>query len=105
MKNKPTELKTTPNSTQMTMFDTENTLPAKKLRVEWCLGGIDSPFIPKDKSTENTSLISQAWTTNTFTSGRERMTFDNRNSAWYSSENMPFTLNEERYVISLMRKL
>ena len=104
MKNKPTEIRITPNAKQMNMFGTENTLPPKKFRVEWCLGGIDSPFIPKDKSTENTSLISQAWQTDTFTSGRERMTFDNRNSAWYSSENMPFTLDEERFVISLMKK-
>jgi hypothetical protein len=104
MKNKPREILNASNDTQMTMFGVDNALPAKKLRVEWCLGGIDSPFIPKDKSTENTSLISQAWAANTFTSGKERMTFDNRNSAWYSSENMPFTLNKERYVISLMRK-
>ncbi len=104
MKNKPTDLRNLPNAGQMTMFGTENTLPAKKLRVEWCMGGLDFPFIPKDKSTENTSLISRAFETNTFLSGRERMTFDNRNSACYSSENMPFTLNEERYVISLMKK-
>lgn len=104
MKNKPTELRNTPDATQMTMFDTDNALPPKKLRVEWCLGGINSPFIPKAKSVENSSLIYQAWETDTFTSGRDRMTFDNRNSAWYSSENMPFTLNEERYVISLMSR-
>ncbi|MBI5933845.1 MAG: ImmA/IrrE family metallo-endopeptidase [Chloroflexi bacterium] len=104
MKNKPTEIRNTPNASQMTMFGEAATLPAKKLRVEWCLGGLESPFIPKDKSTESTSLISQAWMTNTFTSGRERMTFDNHNSAWYSSANMPFALNEERHVISLMKK-
>ncbi len=105
MKNKPTETRNVSNDTQMTMFGIENALPAKKLRVEWCLGSPDSPFIPKDKSTESTSLISQAWITNTFTSGRERMTFDNRHSAWYSGENMPFTLDQERYVISLMRRI
>jgi len=103
-KNKPTELRYTLDTTQMTMFETDKALPPKKLRVEWCLGGINSPFIPKDKSTESSSLVYQAWETDTFTSGRDRMTFDNRNSAWYSSENMPFTLNDERYVISLMRK-
>lgn len=104
MKNKPTEIKNALNSTQMTMFDIVNTLPAKKLRVEWCLGGLKSLFIPKDKSTENTSLIYKAWDSNSFTSGDDRMTFDNRNSAWYLSENMPFTLNGERYVLSLIRK-
>jgi len=104
MKNKPTEIQNASNDSQMTMFGIQNAPPAKKLRVEWCLGGLGSPFIPKDKSTETTSLISQASMTNTFTHGRARMTFDNRRSDWYSSENMPFTLNEERYVISLMRR-
>lgn len=104
MKNKPTEILNMSNASQMTMFGVDNALPAKKLRAEWCMGGLDSPFIPKDKSTENTSLISRAWQTNAFTNGRERMTFDNRSSAWYSSENMPFTINEERCVISLIRK-
>jgi hypothetical protein len=104
MKNKPTEMQNVSNDSQMTMFGLQNTPPAKKLRVEWCLGGLGSPFIPKDKSTEATSLICQASINNTFTHGRERMTFDNRRSDWYSSENMPFTFNEEKYVISLMRK-
>lgn len=104
MKNKPTELQNRPPTGQMSMFNTENLLPAKKLRVEWCLGGLNSPFVPKDKSTEESSLIYQAWETNTLTSGRDLMTFDNRNSEWYSSENMPFTLNDERFVISLMRR-
>lgn len=104
MKNKPTEIQNASNDSQMTMFGIQNTPPAKKLRVEWCLGALGSPFIPKDKSTETTSLISQASTTSNCTHGRERMTFDNRRSDWYSSENMPFTFNEEKYVISLMRK-
>ena len=105
MKNKPTELRNASNGPQMTMFGVDNALPAKKLRVEWCLGGVDSPFIPKDKSTENISLIRRAWETNTFSAGKEWMTFDNRNSAWYFGEYMPFVLNQERYVISLMRKV
>jgi Zn-dependent peptidase ImmA (M78 family) len=105
MKNKPTEIQNAANNSQMTMFGISNTSPAKKLRVEWCLGGLDSPFIPKDKSTENTSLISRAWETNTFLAGKEWMTFDNRNSAWYFGEYMPFVLNQERYVISLIRKV
>ena len=104
MKNKPTEIRSMPSIAQMTMFEMENVLPSKKLRVEWCLGGIDFPFVPKDKSTENTSLIYQAWETNTFTNGKEWMTLDNRSASWYSSENMAFTISGERFVISLMRK-
>jgi hypothetical protein len=104
MKNKPSEIRNTPNAGQMTMFGADSAMPARKLRVEWCMGGLASPFIPKDKSTEISSLIGQAWQTNTFTNGRERMTFDNRSSTWCSSENMPFLLNEERCVLSLMKK-
>lgn len=105
MKNKSTELKNMPQAGQLGMLDVEVVAPVKKLRVEWCLGGINFPFIPKDKSTERTSLISQAWETNAFTDGKERMTFDNRVSAWYYSENMPFTIEGERCVISLIRKI
>ena len=104
MKNKPTELKNKSDTSQMTMFEVKNTAPAKKLRVEWSLGGSNSPFIPKDKSVENSSLIYQAWEKNAFTSGEVNISIDNRNPAWFSSENMPFTINSERYVISLVRK-
>lgn len=104
MKNKPAEIKNKPQASQLTMLGVEVTLPAKKLRVEWCLGGNNSPFIPKDKSVENTSLIYQAWETNTFTSGKEQIAFDNRIPFWYSSESMPFTITDERFVISLIKK-
>jgi Zn-dependent peptidase ImmA (M78 family) len=104
MKNKPAELKNKSDTSQMTMFEVKNTAPAKKLRVEWSLGGRNSPFIPRDKSVENSSLIYQAWEKNAFTSGEVNISIDNRNPAWFSSENMPFTINSERYVISLVRK-
>jgi len=104
MKNKPAELKNNSDASQLTMFEIKNTTPAKKLRVEWRLGGNNLLYIPKDKSIENTSLIHQAWETNTFIAGKVQIAFDNRKLTWYSSENMPFTINDERYVISLMRK-
>ena len=105
MKNKPTEINNTNNASQMTMFGVQNIAPAKKLRVEWCLGGVNSPYIPKDKSVENSSLIYQAWETNRFTSGRVNISLDNRNASWFSCENLPFTTDGERYVISLIGKV
>lgn len=105
MKNKPTEINNTNNVSQMTMFGVQNIAPAKKLRVEWCLGGVNSPYIPKDKSVENSSLIYQAWETNRFTSGRVNISLDNRNASWFSCENLPFTTDGERYVISLIGKV
>lgn len=105
VKNKPIELKNKSDTSQMTMFEVKNTTPAKKLRVGWSLGGSNSPFIPKDKSVENSSVIYQSWETNTFKSGKVKIAFDNRNLNLYSSENMPFVINDERYVISLMQKI
>lgn len=105
IKNKPTELNNSNNASQMTMFGVQNIAPAKKLRVEWSLGGVNSPYIPKDKSVENSSLIYQAWETNRFTSGRVNISLDNRNASWFSCENLPFTTDGERYVISLIGKV
>ena len=105
MKNKPTEINNTNNASQMTMFGVQNIAPAKKLRVEWCLGGVNSPYVPKDKSVENSSLIYQAWETNRFTSGRVNISLDNRNASWFSCENLPFTTDGKRYVISLIGKV
>jgi hypothetical protein len=104
MKNKPADIKNQPDTSQLTMFGMQNTLPAKKLRVEWCLGGDKSLGIPKDKSTDHSSCIHQAWETNSFTTGTANIALNGRSSTWYSSENMPFIMNDERHVISLMKK-
>jgi Zn-dependent peptidase ImmA (M78 family) len=105
MKNKPVEIRNTPGPEQLVLFQMSSGLPPKKLRVEWSIGSSNSPFIPKDKSIEDPSFIFAAWKTNSFTSGKERMTFDNRNAAWYYSENMPFESDGERLVISLIERL
>jgi len=105
MKNKPVELKRPTGPNQITLFQTTNDLPPKKLRVEWSLGGPTAQFIPKEKSTENSSIVYRAWEKGIFTSGKERMTFNNRNSAWYFSENMPFDYSGERGIISLIERL
>ena len=104
IKNKPADTKNQPDASQLTMFGMENVLPAKKLRVEWCLGGDKSLGIPKDKSTDSSSCIHQAWETNSFTTGTANIPLNGRSSSWYSSENMPFMVNNEKFVISLMCK-
>lgn len=103
MKNKPTEIKNQPAASQMTLFDGHEVgLPAKKLRVEWSMRAPDGPFIPENKSTEQTSLIYSAWESGSFTEGEERMSIDGRNTGWYRSENLPFEFDDERYVLSLI---
>lgn len=102
MKNKPTEIQNSSGQQQMTLFPTTNDLPPKKLRVEWSIGSPSAPFIPKDKSTETGSLIFQAWEKGEFTSGKERMTFDNKASGWFISENTPFQIGADTWVISLV---
>ena len=51
------------------------------------------------------TLIYTAWQSGNFTIGKERMGFDNRTVGWYSTENMPFENNGERYVLSLIESL
>ncbi len=105
MKNKPAEIKKAPRPEQMALFQMPDIPPPRKLRVEWSIGSPDAPFIPKDKSTEDSSFIFTAWKTNSFSFGKERMTFDNRSAAWFYSENMPFESDGERFVISLIERL
>jgi Zn-dependent peptidase ImmA (M78 family) len=107
MKNKPTELQNkAQRNDQLTLFSETIALPKEKLRVEWSLGAVQAPYIPKDKSVEETSLIYAAWENNIFTSGKERMSLDGRTPYWYYSENMPFNSNNsERHVISLIEQI
>ena len=106
MKNKPTEVRHKPTDGQLTLFDTGGDITTPmKLRVEWAMGGPDGPYIPENKSTENTSLIYAAWQSGNFTSGKERMVFDNRTTGWYYSENLPFESDDERFVLSLIERL
>jgi Zn-dependent peptidase ImmA (M78 family) len=106
MKNKPTEIRNKPAAEQLALFDKGVDIgPAMKLRVEWSMGGPNGLYIPENKSTENSSLIYAAWQSGNFTSGKERMVFDNRTSGWYYSENLPFESDCERYVLSLIEHL
>lgn len=105
MKNKPDDFKKQPDASQMTMFGVSKAIAQKKLRIEWCLGASPKLSIPKNKSTDETSCIHQAWETNKPTSGKVKIIFGARNATWFSSENMSFTSNDEKHVISLMKKI
>lgn len=107
MKNKPSEIKGQKNNEQMLLdgFEaTEQNYP-KKLRVEWALCSRNSPFIPKDKSTDDNSVIYKAWQSGVFSSGDEKLCFQNKTYYWYSTENLPFKINDERVVLSLIKRL
>jgi Zn-dependent peptidase ImmA (M78 family) len=106
MKNKPTEIKNQPTANQLKLFDNHNVgLPAMKLRVEWSMRAPDGPYIPENKSTEKSSLIYSAWESGSFTKGEEWMSFDDRRTGWYRSENLPFEFDGERFVLSLVEYL
>jgi Zn-dependent peptidase ImmA (M78 family) len=105
MKNKPSEIKNMISGAQLSFFDGENEAPKKKLRVEWSMGSTSAPFIPKDKSVEESSLVYSAWQSGVFTSGKERLCLDGRKSAWYYTQNLPFNHEDETQVLSLIEYL
>ena len=106
LKHKPADLaKKKAEENQMTLFRLENTEPPKKLRVEWCLNNKNAIFLPKHKSTEKDSFIHESWERNIFTQGRVNISLDGRNTTWFYSENMSVFIEDERCVISLMRKI
>lgn len=107
LKNKPSETKKKPNAGQLFLegFASQDLEPPKKLRVEWALGGLSSLYIPKDKSIDDSSIIYKACESGNFTSGFEKLTFDERNYFWFRTENLPFRINNEQMIISLVEKL
>lgn len=105
LKNKPSEIKNKISNDQPGLFDNYRPEPTKKLRVEWSMGSKSAPFIPKDKSVEETSLIFQSWQTGNFTSGKERLCLDGRKPAWYHTQNLPFVVESNTMVLSLMEHL
>jgi hypothetical protein len=102
MKNKPSEIKRKVPTAQLGLFDDHKPQPATKLRVEWSLGSENAPYIPKNKSVEETSLIFKAWQTGSFTAGEERLCLDGRKSRWFRTENLPFSVDGGTQVLSLI---
>lgn len=102
MKNKPSEIKEKIPAAQLGLFDNIPSQPIMKLRVEWSMGSESAPFIPKNKSIDETSLIFKAWQTGSFTSGEECFCLDGRKSRWFQTENLPFSVDGGTQVISLI---
>jgi hypothetical protein len=69
------------------------------------MGGPNMFYIPKNKSTENSSLIYAAWQSGSFTNGKERIAFGTQTAGWYYSENMPIEIDGEKYALSLIERL
>jgi Zn-dependent peptidase ImmA (M78 family) len=101
-KNKPSEKKGEIPADQLGFFDEQRSHPAMKVRVEWSMGSESAPFIPKDKSVEENSLIFKAWQTGSFTSGEEYLCLDGRKSRRFRTENLPFSVDGGTQVISLI---
>ena len=102
LKNKPSEIKNEVSNAQLGFFDDPISHPAMKLRVEWSMGSESAPFIPKDKSVEETSLIYKAWQTGSFTAREECLCLDGRKSRWFQTENLPFPIDGGTQVLSLI---
>jgi len=106
LKHKPSDLaRKKAEENQMSMFNLESTEPPKKLRVEWCLNNKNAIFLPKHKSTEKDSCIHESWERNIFTQGRVNISLGGRSATWFNSGNMPVLIENERCVLSLMRKI
>lgn len=102
MKNKPTEIENQVPEKQMALFELPSAKIARqKLRVEWSFAGTETPFIPKDKSVSDDSLIYAAWRDHCVTAGTERIHLGTIHGAFYS-ENQPFETEEGWHVITLL---
>lgn len=106
MKNKPDEMKKAVPTAQASFIPNLSTgLPSPKLRVEWAISNTPKFFIPTHKSVEETSLIFLAWQSNTVTKGQELLALDGKQAVLCYSENLPFDLSGDRWVISLIQKV
>lgn len=107
MKNKPSELKNRIPEGQL-LFEgigLVDRIPPKKLRVEWTFYRPNSLYMPKNKSVDQSSLIFKAWQNNLFTNGYESFVLNHRKVIRCHVENLPFEVNSERFVISLIEHL
>jgi hypothetical protein len=101
-KHKPSELKEMQRiPTQMNFLGDEPTQPSKKLRVEWAICNGNNVFVPQDKSVDVGTNIYRAWQDSTFTEGVDGLELG-KNVGRFHCESMPFTVNDERLVLSLI---
>lgn len=101
-KHKPSELKEMQRiPTQMNFLGDEPAQPSKKLRVEWAICNGNNVFVPQDKSVDVDTNIYRAWQDSTFTEGVDGLELG-RHVGRFHCESMPFTVNDERLVLSLI---
>jgi hypothetical protein len=101
-KHKPSELKEMQRiPTQMNFLSDELAQPSKKLRVEWAICNGNNVFVPQDKSVDVGTNIYRAWQDNTFTEGVDGLELG-RHLGRFRCESMPFTVNDERLILSLI---
>jgi len=106
MNNKPCEMRKSTSAAQTSFLPgLSSSLPAPKLRIEWAISNTREFFIPAYKSVDETSLISLAWRSSAITQGQEILSLDGRQAATFYSENLPFDLDGNRKVISLIGKI
>jgi hypothetical protein len=87
---------------QMLLFKDLGPLgPAKKLRVDWSISAPDGPFVPKNKSADQSSSIYEAWNQSQFTAAIEQLDLGSR-QAHCRLENLPFRDDGEALVLSLI---
>ena len=90
------------NHAQLSLFpDLPTSEPSKKLRVEWVLRGENTPHIPRNKSVPEESLIYAAWQDGEFTTGEEVLDLGVVQGI-FRTENLPFGVEGERCVLSLL---
>lgn len=103
LRNKPTELKkeVPDNQLELPGFHPTN-LPAPKLRVAWSYGNFKDLFIPEHKSIPDDSSVYEAWKTNRFASGEEKIPFGGLATKAIIESN-PFSIDGEKQILSLIR--
>ena len=102
MKNKPSEIKSQVPENQLLLIEIPMLrIAPQKLRVEWSFTGAEMPFIPKDKSVPDNTLINAAWRDRHFVAGSEHLDLGTLSGDFYV-ENQPFETEGEWQVLSLL---
>jgi hypothetical protein len=103
MKNKPADSKEKVPDNQIPMpgFHATN-FPAPKLRVSWSYGNFNDLFIPEYKSIPEDSSVYEAWESNRFAFGEEKIPFGRYNCKAFI-ESKPINIMDERHILSLIR--
>lgn len=102
MKNKPSEIKSQAPENQLALTGMPTARIARpKLRVEWSFTRDEVPYIPRDKSVSDDTLIHTAWRDRCFTAGTDPLDLGSVQGVFFS-ENKPFETEGDWQVITLL---